>query len=141
MKKVTNLTMTLAFLGAVGMAAPGCVIRARPAEPVVATSYYTPLYYNGYVVYYDTLGRPMYYAGGVRYYVPSTYVYYGRLRTHYLSHRVYYNRWYRARGHRYRRYRRARYRRGRAVRRGHRRNVRRNRRSNRRQRRRQRRHR
>lgn len=99
--------MLMALVGATSMLGTGCYVSAAPAEPVVATSYYTPLYYNGYVVYYDDVGRPVYYVGGARYYIPATYVGYHRYTDHYRVHRVHYARWYGARGHRYRTYRRA----------------------------------
>jgi len=107
MSKLNRYAVLLAFVGATSMAASGCVVRTR-AHPAIATSYYTPMYYNGYVVYYDTTGRPMYYANGTRYYIPATYAHYNRYVGHYRAHRVHYRRWYRKRGHRYRRYRRSR---------------------------------
>ena len=105
MNKVKNLALTLALVAAVGMVSSSCFV-STSGEPVVSTGYYTPQYYNGYVVYYDTLGRPMYYTGGVRYYVPATYMHYNSYVSHYRTHRVHYNRWNRSRGHRYRTYRR-----------------------------------
>lgn len=107
MNHAKRFGLMLALVGAAGMSSSGCYVSAAPAEPVVATNYYTPLYYNGYVVYYDDVGRPVYYAGGVRYYIPPTYVGYNRYVVHYRTHRVHYNRWYGSRGHRYRTYRRS----------------------------------
>ncbi len=107
------------FVGAMGLlfAFSGCTVgfRAPSVEvsgPAIATSYYTPMYYNGYIVYYDN-GRPIYYVNGVRYFVPRTYANYGRLTVHYRNNRGYYHRWYKSRGHRHRGYRRGARRRGR----------------------------
>lgn len=98
------IAITLALFAAGALVLGGCRVTLGPGH--VATSYYTPLYYQGYVVYYDEVGRPVYYANGARYYIPAGYVDYGRYAAHYRTHRVHYNRWYRSRGHRYRRYRR-----------------------------------
>ena len=135
-----SLAFVLVTVVGLGLAASGCYVSAEPAyagAPTVATSYYQPLYYNGYVVYYDTYGRPMYYVNGMAYYIPASYAYYGYYVNHYRRYRPYYNRWYRYRGYRYRRYRSARRYRGHpAYRRGarhrtrvHRRSVRRSRRA------------
>ena len=106
MNNVKRVGLMLALVGAAGMFTSGCFVSASPAEPAVATNYYTPQYYNGYVVYYDEVGRPVYYLGGARYYIPSTYVHYNHYMNHYRVHRVHYNRWYGHRGHTYRTYRR-----------------------------------
>jgi len=129
-KAIGTVIFLAAIIGLVASSS-GCTIRARTPSvsvsgPRIATSYYTPLYYNGYVVYYDNVGRPMYYVNGTRYYVPRTYASYGRYVSYYRTHRRHYYRWYRARGRRYRGYRRRGYRRrGRRGRRGRRRGVRR----------------
>jgi hypothetical protein len=121
LRAVGFAAMLLTAAGLVAASTSGCTIRARTPSvtvsgPRIATSYYTPLYYRGYVVYYDTVGRPVYYVNGVRYYVPRTYAYYGRYVSYYRRHRGAYRRWYRRRGYRYRRYRRRRGRRRRRVR-------------------------
>lgn len=120
MSRFKKVAVAICLVGALFMAAAGCIVHT--SEPTLATSYYTPMYYNGYVVYYDTLGRPIYYVNGIQYYVPATYYNYHAYVRHWRVHRVYYNRWYRTRGHRYRRYRRHH---RRAARRHHRRAVRR----------------
>ena len=56
-------------------------------------------------MYYDNVGRPYYYNRGGVYYVPSTYVGYGGLVTHYNTYRPAYYRWHSAYGSRYRSYR------------------------------------
>lgn len=94
-----------------GVAACRVTVDPQPSRVVVGTSYYAPLFHNGYVVYYDSVGRPIYYVNGVRYFVPRTHARYDLYLRHYRRHRRAYRRWYRARGHRYRRYRRRRRRR------------------------------
>ncbi len=127
MSKVSKLLMMLTLVGGMGTISGACVVGVSPAEPVMHTSYYRPLYYQGYPVYYSATGLPYYYANGGTVYIPRTYYGYGRYYNHWRTNRVHYNRWYRARGYRYRRHRRRNYRRGkrrgarRGVRRGHRR--------------------
>ena len=55
----------------------GCYLEARPATVDYSYGGWTPYYYNGNLVYFDTLGRPYYYGGGSLIYVPSTWSYYG----------------------------------------------------------------
>jgi hypothetical protein len=131
MSKVSKFLVMLMVVGSVGAAGAvmgGCVVGvSEPAEPVVATSYYRPLYYNGALVYYSDAGLPYYYVNGAAVYIPRTYVGYGRYYNHWRVNRAYYHRWYRSRGYRYRRYRTRAYRRGhrRGARRTHRRGARR----------------
>jgi hypothetical protein len=118
--QMTKNIKHLVFAGAViamALGTSGCVIRARaPAVTVsagttaVATPYYTPMYYNGYVVYYDNGGLPIYYVNGAAYYVPRAYPHYGRLVGHYRTYRPHYQRWYSSHGVRYRAYRNPHYR-------------------------------
>lgn len=79
----------------------GSYVETDP-DPGIATNYYEPMYYQGYVVYYDNAGLPIYYVGGTRYYVPRTYVHYGLYTTHYRTYRVGYYRWNSHLGYRYR---------------------------------------
>jgi hypothetical protein len=96
-----GVVLALATLFATG--ATGCYARA---EPVVYVDAYQPTYYEGYVVYYDGVGRPYYYYDGESRWVPRTYVHYDLLVGHYHRYRPAYHRWYRHEGHRYRTYRR-----------------------------------
>lgn len=77
------------------------------ASDGVDTDYYQPLYYDGYVVFYDGVGRPYYYVNGVVVWMPSTYAYYGYYTNHWRAHRTHYTRWYSSRGRRYQTYRRS----------------------------------
>jgi len=86
----------------------GCAAYLPPGAGVyggVGVNYYSPLYYNGFVVYYDNLGSPYYYLDGRINYVPRSYPYYGNLVIHYRRYRPEYHRWYRNTGHRYHDYR------------------------------------
>ncbi len=120
-KLLVTATLGLA-LALVGLSS-GCVVRTRPVRAsVVAYDYgYTPMLYNGYVVYYDRAAQPYYYVGSTRYWVPRAY--WPRYRGYYYRYRTHYWRWYRHRGHYYRgrRYRRGYFRRARYRRRGRRR--------------------
>lgn len=101
-KALERFGMVAALITVGGLASTGCMVSADAGEGSVSTSYYSPMHYNGNIVYYDTAGLPIYYVGGSAVYVPSTYSHYGAYRTHYSTHRGNYNRWYGARGQRYR---------------------------------------
>ena len=86
-----------------------CVVSAEPA-PVAASSStadeYSPLYHDGYVVYFSNAGLPYYYLNGAMVWIPSTHPFYGRYVGYYGRHRHHYWRWNRTHGRRYRTYRR-----------------------------------
>ena len=81
----------------------GCYVDLPPPATVGA---YEPLYYDGYVVYYDARGLPYYYAGGEAFWVPPGYAYYDTYVSHYRANWGPYHAWYRRGGFRYRSYRR-----------------------------------
>ena len=91
----------------------GCYAEADvPAETVttsgevVAADGYEPAYYDGYVVYYDTVGRPYYYGpGGSAVWISTSSPYYPGLVAHWHHYGPSYNRWYGHYGYRYRGYR------------------------------------
>jgi hypothetical protein len=83
--KFSRLCAMLMFTVATSTMLGGCIVAAEP-PPRVAVGAYSPLYYNGYAVYYDDWGYPFYYAGGAAFYVPRTYVHYDVLLGHYRSH-------------------------------------------------------
>ncbi|MBU1240537.1 hypothetical protein KJ865_12575, partial [Myxococcota bacterium] len=95
MKKVLVIA-TVAVLGVV-MGASGCYVPAGGAT-YGTTSYsyggYTPYYYYGNLVYFDSFGRPYYYRSGYQYYIPSTWGNYYRATTYWRSNRYRYNRWH-----------------------------------------------
>ena len=92
-----------ALVGACAPFASGCY--AEVQEEPVAVEGYRPLYYNGYVVYYDQVGAPYYYNNGGVAYIPRTYGSYGMYVNHYNTYRGSYYRWNGAYGARYRTYR------------------------------------
>jgi hypothetical protein len=86
--------------------APQAALQAPPAQvdygpgPAPAVEVYQPLYYGGYVVYYDTGGRPFYTLGGTSYYVPASSPYYGYYAGHYRTYGTAYRGWYSRGGYR-----------------------------------------
>jgi hypothetical protein len=66
---------------------------------------YDPAFYDGYVVYYDQVGRPFYYLNGIPVWVPPTSPAYLRLVNHWRVHAGAYPGWYAHYGYRYRGYR------------------------------------
>jgi hypothetical protein len=109
MSKTLKLGGLLAVLGAAVFLSgcfppPGVTVRAT-APTVVASAGYSPQYYNGYVVYYDDYGRPLYYMNGAPVYIPSSYPQYGVYVNHYNMYRPHYHQWYQSHGVQYRTYR------------------------------------
>jgi hypothetical protein len=84
--------------------ATGCYVEEGP-PPAYVSAGYEPQYYDGYVVYYDDVGRPYYYSDGAIYWVPRTSPVYFRLVNHWRVYRPAYHRWYAGHGYRYRGYR------------------------------------
>ena len=92
------LLMALALCTTLG----GCIVAADPLPPArVAVAAYSPLYYDGYVVYYDDWGYPFYYVGGGVRYVPRSYAHYDLLVRHYHEHPEAYRRVYGRSGYGY----------------------------------------
>ncbi len=107
MRTVRRLALAAALLAAAG-ALPACYAEAHPAyltSADVAVDGYEPAYYDGYLVYYDTYGRPYYYDNGVAVWVSSSSPYYGGLVNHWHVYAPAYRRWYGHVGYRYRGYR------------------------------------
>ena len=92
-----HLAFAAVLLGAVPVS--GCYV--EPDEPMVAEGY-TPQYYNGYVVYYDGVGRPYYYYNGAQVWIPPTDPYYVGYVNNWRLYGPAYNRWYAGYGYRYR---------------------------------------
>jgi hypothetical protein len=93
----------LAGLTTVGGSA--CYVEEE-GPPAAYADGYAPQYYDGYVVYYDQVGHPYYYANGAVFWVPPASPFYFGLVNHWRYHRDAYYRWYGNRGYRYRAYRR-----------------------------------
>lgn len=98
----------LVAMMAIGVAAGGAGASACYVEegPPPVYGGYDPQYYDGYVVYYDAVGRPYYYVNGAVFWVPPGSPFYVGLVDHWRFHRAEYYRWYGAHGYRYRAYRR-----------------------------------
>jgi len=81
----------------------GCYARGRaeiigpaPPPPPRVTVDFSPLYYEGHVVYYDTVGYPYYIVEGGRYYIPRTHAHYRLYVRHYHRHPTAYRSWERS---------------------------------------------
>jgi hypothetical protein len=92
MKNIATLIVALSASLSLG----GCYVYADTPSAAVATDAYSPMYYDGNVVYYDSVGAPFVWIGGSVRYVPRTYVHYDVLRSHYRRHSRGYHRWYQA---------------------------------------------
>lgn len=87
------------------MALPACYAETEPVTLTSADYGYVPAYYDGYLVYYDSVGRPFYYDGGVAVWISPASPYYAGLSHHWRVYGPSYHRWYSNRGYRYRGYR------------------------------------
>jgi hypothetical protein len=92
-----------ALLAALIPSASGCY--AEVDEPPVYAEGYQPQFYDGYVVYYDDIGRPYYYVNGAVVWVPPTAPVYVGLVNHWRVYGRAYHSWYATHGYRYRTYR------------------------------------
>jgi hypothetical protein len=81
-----------------------CYVEEDIGPPVYAYGY-EPVYYDGYVVYYDGGGRPYYYVNGAVAWVPPSAPIYPRLVEHYHVYGGAYTTWHSNGGYRYRGYR------------------------------------
>ncbi|MFO0553613.1 MAG: hypothetical protein U0271_34845 [Polyangiaceae bacterium] len=84
-------------LGAAAFASTGCyrhvVVVDEGEEDVVVEDDYEPVYYDDYVVYYDSNEQPYYYVNGSVVYVTRDNPRYHVYVDHYARHRVAYRRW------------------------------------------------
>ena len=116
-RKMATVALALG-LGAGVLGAQGCYAEAgyggtsagvgvgyASSSDVVGSYGYEPQYYDGYMVYYDDVGRPFYYANGVRVFVSTGSPYYAGYVAHWRAQRPAYTRWYAHQGYRYRGYR------------------------------------
>lgn len=72
---------------------------------VVSDDGYDPAYYNGYVVYYDDVGRPYYYDRGAVIWISPASPHYAPLVHHYRYYGPRYHQWNAHYGNRYHGYR------------------------------------
>jgi len=89
-------------------ASAGCYGEEQGPPPEYASSDYEPMYYDGYVVYYDDAGRPYYHENGVAIWVATSSPYYAGYVSHWRTYGRAYGRWYGSYGARYRGYSRGR---------------------------------
>lgn len=96
-----NRIIPLAILSLAAPLFGGCYVYTDPAPPAVAVEAdtYQPAYYDGAVVYYDTVGTPFVYVGDEVHYVPRSYVHYNVLVGHYHHNTRSYHAWYRSHPH------------------------------------------
>ena len=103
-----SLVPAAALLACVCGALPACYVEPEPvtvSSGVYAGDGYEPAYYDGYLVYYDSVGRPFYYNRGAVVWVSPGSPYYGGLVNHYRLYGPAYHRWYGHYGYGYRGYR------------------------------------
>jgi hypothetical protein len=91
------------LIGASSAATSACYVEEYP-EPVYASGY-QPVFYDGYMVYYDTYGHPFYYANGAAVWISPSSPYYGRFVAHWNTYGRAYGGWYAHNGYRYHGYR------------------------------------
>ncbi len=92
MKKYLVAFLSLGLAAVMGLS--GCYVETRPATVTYSYGGWNPYYYNGYLVYFDSLGRPYYYSGGTIVYVPSTWYYYNRAVNDYRVYGYRYRAWH-----------------------------------------------
>jgi hypothetical protein len=99
-----SFMLAAAVLGS--LTAPGCYAEVAGPDAVVVGNYgYEPMYYNGYMVFYDGVGRPFHYVNGAAVWIAASSPYYAGYVAHWRAYGPAYARWYGASGHRYRTYR------------------------------------
>jgi hypothetical protein len=105
---ITSNIRNIVLVAAVAAFTPlfsGCYADVEPEAVYTEGGGYRPMYYDGYVVYFDGGGRPYYYNGGAYTWVPRESPYYGAYVTHYNTYGRTYRTWYTRGGYRYRSYR------------------------------------
>jgi hypothetical protein len=100
-RKALFLVAGLAILTA-GITLPST---AKAQTIVVSSANYQPMFYNGYLVFFDDWGRPFINVDGEVVFIPTTYVYYTTFVRHFRIHRARYHAWYRTHGVRLRTHR------------------------------------
>jgi len=100
MKHVTIIILSAALLTGLTLVTANEAQAQRYVVPVETTyAGWTPLYYDGYLVYFDASGRPFYYPGGRATYVPRHWNQYVTAISRYRTHGRHYSRWYQRYGH------------------------------------------
>ncbi len=101
-----RFAVSVAFVAAATASTVGCRSETWDAPPAYADldDTYDPEYFDGYVVYYDAIGRPYHYADGAVVWISTAAPQYDALVDHWKRHHVAYRRWYVSYGYRYRSY-------------------------------------
>ncbi len=99
---------TLLIAAAGGLALSACYVDDPPPVAYAEnnTVAYEPQYYDGYVVYYDQVGRPYHYNNGEVVWIRPEWPGYSGYVHYWRGHNVAYRGWYDRHGVRYRAYRR-----------------------------------
>ena len=97
-----SLFIAACFTGSAALGV-GCTIEELP--PPEYADGYDPQYYDGYIVYYDDVGRPFYYLDGAVVWVPLESPFYVRYVNQWQIHGPEYRRWYIEYGDHYKHYR------------------------------------
>ena len=100
--RIRSFVVAAAVAGLMPMSS-GCYVE-EDAPPPEYVEGYQPMFYDGYVVYYDDVGRPYYYADGALVWVPAASPLYIGLVNHWRVYGPAYHRWYAHYGYRYRGY-------------------------------------
>lgn len=104
--KIRTFVFAALMAGLVPVAS-GCYGEEEGPPPEYASGY-EPMYYDGYVVYYDDTGRPYYHDNGVAIWIATSSPYYAGYVSHWRTYGPAYGRWYGRYGARYRGYSRGR---------------------------------
>jgi hypothetical protein len=102
--------VALALVAGAALLHVGCAPGLQHAPPAWSgpAGTYEPVYYDGYVVYFDREGRPYHYdENDAPAWISTASPFYTPLIDHWARHREAYERWYAAYGARYRDYRNA----------------------------------
>ena len=99
------VTRSTALAATLAVVAAGSACYVEEVPPPVYAYGYEPAYYDGYVVYYDDVGRPYYYADGAAVWIGPGVPEYPRLVAHWRAYGPAYHHWYVHDGYRYRGYR------------------------------------
>lgn len=104
--KTRSLSVLFGLCLLAGALAGSSSAQANPVVTVVVVTEFEPLFYDGYVVFYDELGRPfIYLADGSVFFIPATCTFYNAYTSHFRTHRAHYLRWVRSHGRKMRTFR------------------------------------
>ena len=99
---VRSLALSAVMVGLVPLGS-ACYVDEDLPPPEYAEGY-QPQFYDGYVIYYDEVGRPYYHVNGAVVWVPQTSPLYFGYVNHWHTYGPAYRRWYGHYGYRYHTY-------------------------------------